>query len=669
MTLNDRTATLGLPRNGRCRVVVSAVQPSVDNGRYSVKRVLGETVVISCDLVSDGHDALAAVACLQGPGAEDRAERRLLPKGNDRWEAQVTLDLLGRWAFAVVAWVDDFATWRYGLERKFDAGQEVRVELLAGAKLVRAASTRATGSTQEHLNSIASQLESGAVAERVSLARSDELSQLMADHPDRTFSTQSPTFTITSEAEIAQFSAWYELFPRSFGAQGKHGTFADVQRLLPYVASMGFDVLYLPPIHPIGRTFRKGPNNSLGAADTDPGSPWAIGAKEGGHKDVHPELGTVADFERLVLAARESGLEIALDIAFQASPDHPYVRDHPEWFQHRADGTIQYAENPPKKYQDVYPFDLAGPAWEPLWEELLSVFQVWIERGVRIFRVDNPHTKPLAFWEYCIGRIKQDHPNVIFLAEAFTRPKVMLALAKAGFSQSYTYFTWRTTSHELKGYLDELNRPPVSEVFRPNLWPNTPDILPEHLQYGGRPTYVARMVLAGTLSASWGIYGPSFELMESVARPGSEEYIDNEKFQLRSWDLERPDSLRHIIARFNAIRRTNPALRTNRNLCFHSSDNDNILAYSKADESTRNVIVVVVNLDPHHRHTAWLRLDLARLLIEGDETFQAHDLLSDARYLWSGERVFVDLDPSAMPAHILKIRTKVRSERSFEYFL
>lgn len=660
--------------SGQKRVLICDVQPSVDDGRHPVKRVLNDVLTVTCDLVSDGHEKADGVLRYRLETEQEWREEPLEVLGNDRYGARCALSQLGQWEYCIHGWIDEYGSWLHAVQRKHAAGQDVSVELLGGHALLEGALTRA-GTTPDAGASGAKLLEllslfSGGAPERCVAAAGDaDIIAFMRRHADRRFSTESSVYRVSVEPVLARFSAWYELFPRSFGEDGRHGTFADVERLIPYVASMGFDVLYFPPIHPIGRTFRKGPNNTLEAGPDDPGSTWAIGSEAGGHKAIHPELGTVDDFCRLVNNARDAGLEIALDIAFQASPDHPYVKEHPEWFVHRADGSIQYAENPPKKYQDVYPFDLAGPAWRSLWEELRSVFEVWIERGVRIFRVDNPHTKPIPFWEYCINDIKRSHPDVIFLSEAFTRPKLMYALAKVGFSQSYTYFTWRTTSHDLQTYLTELTSTPVREFFRPNFWPNTPDILPEHLQFGGRPMYLTRLVLAGTLSSNFGIYGPAFELMEHVARPGAEEYIDNEKFQLRRWDLNRPDSLRPVIARLNKIRRENPALHSNDTLVFHGSDNDRVLAYSKVDRATGNVILVVVNVEPQHRHSAWLELDLAALLIEPGETFQVHDLISEARFLWSGSRAYVELAPDGMPAHVFKLRRRLRTEQSFEYFM
>ncbi len=669
-----QSSTVEPTSHGRRRVLILDVRPQVDGGRYAVSRIIGEDIQVSCDIVSDGHDLVAGALQYSSPSDSGTSgtswtELALTPVGNDRWQASFSVSQLGRARFRIHAWVDEFATWRHGLERKHAAGQDITLELAAGVELIDNAVERASGADAEQLARLKDHLSAGDLDERVRAALSDVLAELMSAHPNREHATQGQQFEVRIEPELARFSSWYELFPRSFGGGGQHGTFADVtQKLLPYVASLGFDVLYLPPIHPIGKAFRKGPNNTLTTTEGDPGSPWAIGSEHGGHKEIHPQLGTVEDFEHLVVEARKLGIEVALDIAFQASPDHPYVKAHPEWFVHRADGSIQYAENPPKKYEDVYPFDLAGPAWQSLWPELVSVFEVWIERGVRVFRVDNPHTKPIPFWEYCIMTLKERHPDVIFLAEAFTRPKLMYALAKVGFSQSYTYFTWRTTARELRRYMEELTTTEAREFFRPNFWPNTPDILPEHLQYGGRPMFISRLLLAGTLCSNWGIYGPAFELMEHEPRPGAEEYIDNEKYQLRDWQLDAPHSLAPMVARLNRIRQQNRAFQTNDTLRFHDCDNDNILAYSKSDEATGNVVLTVVSLEPNHRHSGWLTLDLSALMVDTQEVFQVHDQVSDARYHWQGKRVYVELDPE-MPGHVFVVKRRVRSEHNFEYFL
>ncbi|HSL34351.1 MAG TPA: alpha-1,4-glucan--maltose-1-phosphate maltosyltransferase, partial [Candidatus Limnocylindrales bacterium] len=547
-------------------MVVEGVKPEIDCGRFPIKRTVGETVVVEADVFTDGHDALAAVVRHRPEGEEAWAETPMAPLGNDRWRGAFAVEHLGRYDYAVAAWVDRWATWRRDLRARVDAGQDVAVDLLIGADLVDAAAVRAHEPDSALLAGWATELRGdGSTAARSALALDDELDALMGRHPDRGSATTSEPFGVIVDPVLARFSAWYELFPRSWSATpGRHGTFRDVIQRLSYVGELGFDVLYLPPIHPIGRTFRKGPNNLTVAGPDDPGVPWAIGSAEGGHTSVHPELGTLDDFRALVRAAEQRGIAVALDIAYQASPDHPAVREHPAWFRQRPDGTVQYAENPPKKYQDIYPFDFESDDWRGLWEHLAGIVRFWIDQGVRVFRVDNPHTKAFPFWEWLIPDVKRDHPDVLFLAEAFTRPKVMYRLAKLGFSQSYTYFTWRTTKWELQSYFEEITRPPVADFFRPSVWPNTPDILHETLQHGGRPMFEARLVLAATLAATYGIYGPAFELLEHVPRePGSEEYLDSEKYQLRHWPFDPNAGIAPLIGRLNRIRREHPALQSN----------------------------------------------------------------------------------------------------------
>ncbi len=674
MAVSEGAATQAFPPglDGRRRVVVSDVRPSVDGGRYPAKRVAGERVTVEADLLVDGHDKLAGALLVRRRGETAWREVPLEPLENDRWRATFVPDAPGAWEFTVSGWVDSYATWAHGLRRKLEANQDVELDLEAGAALFAAAAGRAgRRAAADRLTAVAGSLRAaGDQRARAGSALSAEAAEAMRAHPDRSAATTvEPPLPLTVDPPLAVFSAWYEMFPRSCGPEGKHGTLRDAEARLDYVAELGFDVVYLPPIHPIGRTHRKGRDNSLEAQAGDPGSPWAIGGPEGGHKDVHPQLGTTEDLRRFVAAARQRGLEVALDIAFQTSPDHPYVKEHPEWFLHRADGSVQFAENPPKKYEDIYPFDFAGPAWRALWQELRSVFLHWIDQGVRVFRVDNPHTKPIPFWRWCIESVKAEHPDVIFLAEAFTRPKLMYVLAKAGFSQSYTYFTWRTSKSELAEYVRALADSDVREFFRPNFWPNTPDILPEHLQVGGRGMFVARAVLAATLSPSWGIYGPPFELMEHVPRPGAEEYAQNEKYQLRSWNLDDPRSLRPLIKRLNHIRRDNPALHRLTGTVFHPTDNDALICYSRRSDDSQNLLLIAVNLDPHHPQSGWVDLDLDALGIPADAAFQAHDLIGDGRYLWRGARNFISLDPGAMPAQIFRLRHHLRTERNFEYYL
>lgn len=607
--IQAKTGTTSVPTHllspsSPSRVVIDRIDPMIDGGRFPAMRHIDERVEIRAVLLTDGHERLKGRLLWRHEEETEWFSVPLVARENDEWIGTFQPTRLGRHLVTVEASMDR-----------------------TGARFVR-------------------------------------------------YGCEVP---IQIEPALARFSSWYEFFPRSTSAEpGRHGTFRDAEKFLEHAREMGFDVVYLPPIHPIGRSFRKGKNNALAAAEEDVGSPWAIGAAEGGHKDVHPHLGTMADFERFLARARSLGLEVAMDIAFQCAPDHPYVREHPEWFRKRPDGTIQCAENPPKKYQDIYPFDFECAEWRALWRELKSVVGFWVERGVRVFRVDNPHTKPFHFWEWLIREIRSARPDVIFLAEAFTRPHVMAYLAKAGFSQSYTYFAWRNTKWELTQYLTELTQPPLIDTFGANFWPNTPDILPEPLtgNVDLRAVFTQRLILAATLSSSYGIYGPVFELMEHQPREeGSEEYLDSEKYQLRHWDLERPTSLAPLIQRVNRIRRERRALQNNRTLRFHPVTNDQLIAYSKswtaptagaAVETER--ILVVVNLDPHHVHSGLVELPLFDWGIDPSETFQVHDLLTDARYFWTGWRNYVELNPHSLPAHVFVVRRRMRNAADFDYF-
>jgi len=509
------------------------------------------------------------------------------------------------------------------------------------------------------------------VAEAIQVSLSDELADLMRRHPDRQHTARyKETLQVIVDPKQAQFSAWYEVFPRSCSPHpGAHGSFNDLIARLPYIADMGFDVLYLPPIHPIGTTHRKGKNNNPVCEPGDVGSPWAIGAAEGGHTAIHPQLGTLADFRKLIAQARVFGISIALDLAFQCSPDHPYVKEHPEWFRMWPDNTIQYAENPPKKYQDIYPLEFQSQAWEALWEELRQVVIYWIDQGVRMFRVDNPHTKDFSFWEWLIETVKKEAPDTIFLAEAFTRPKLISQLAKLGFTQSYTYFAWRNSKWELEDYLTTLTTTDLKEYFRPNFWPNTPDILNDYLQIGGQPAFKARLVLAATLSSSYGIYGPAFELCESQpVEVGSEEYLNSEKYEIRHWHLDASHNLKHYIAQVNKIRRENVVLQSNDNLAFYQTDNENIICYGKHSNDFSEILVVVVNLDPNWVQSGWLELPIDTFDLPLERPFQVHDLFDDRRYLWTGSRNFVQLEPHTAPAHIFRLRRYQRSERDFDYY-
>jgi len=667
-------ATLGV-QEGRARAVIDAVLPAVDGGRFPVKRIAGEAIGIEAHCFTDGHDRLRVVLRWHADGASDEYEVDMQPQANDVWQAEFTPPRAGRYRYTVVAWVDHFESWRHELERRDDPG-DIRVALQVGSALIDEAAGRASGGDAAILIEWSAQLRAAAADAGVdggaqkAMALDAARASIVARHADRSLAATMAR-ELVADRKRAGFSSWYEMFPRSAGPEpGHHGTFRDVEARLPYLADMGFDVLYFPPIHPIGRINRKGTNNTLVARPEDVGSPWAIGAAEGGHKDILPQLGTPEDFRHLLTKARESGIEIALDIAFQCAPDHPYVKAHPQWFKHRPDGSVQYAENPPKKYQDIYPFDFETEDWRALWEELKSILDFWIAQGVKIFRVDNPHTKAFGFWEWVIGAIKRDQPDVIFLAEAFTRPKLMHRLAKLGFTQSYTYFTWRNTKQELTDYFTDLALGPGRQYYRPNVWPNTPDILHETLQSGLRPVFTARLVLAATLAASYGIYGPTYELLESAPRePGSEEYRDSEKYQLRHWAIDRPDSLWSLIARMNRIRRENAALQSDGGLHFCRVDNDQLIAYLKIDARSGNVILTVVNLDPHQPQSGWVDLDIDALKLDAEQPYQVHDLLSEQRYIWRGRHNYVMLDPQRTPAHVFRLRRRVRREQDFDYYL
>ena len=613
---------------GKTRVVIENMGPQIDGGTLPVRRVSGETVVIEARIFTDGHDEIAAALLYREQSASEWHTRPLVALGNDLWRGEFTVQQIGRYEYTVAAWVDHASSWQRDFKKRHAANQESEPDYLVGAEHAQAIATRASATDARRLAEWAQAIcdTTRSREERVVLAESEGLRKLAHRYPDpMQVARAAPALIVEVERERARFSTWYELFPRSTAKKpGEHGTFKDCEARLADIAAMNFDVVYLPPIHPIGATERKGPNNQPRAGAHDVGSPWAIGSQAGGHKAVHPDLGTLNDFRRLVARAEELGLELALDIAFQCSPDHPYVGEHPEWFLRRPDGSIQYAENPPKKYQDIYPFNFETEAWRELWAELKSVVEFWIAQGVRIFRVDNPHTKPFEFWAWLIAEVRRARPDVIFLAEAFTRPAPMYRLAKVGFSQSYTY---------------------------------------------GRAAFMARLVLAATLGASYGIYGPAFELMEHTARdPGSEEYLDSEKYQLRHWDLERADSLRELITLVNRIRRDYPPLQSDRRLRFHPVDTEALIAYSKASEDHNEAVLIVVNLDPHHAQSGFVDLDLSAIGLADGQTFQAHDLLSGARYLWKGPRNYVALDPRHAAAHIFRIRHHVRSERDFDYF-
>ena len=655
--------------DGRNRVVIETVTPQIDGGAFAIKRVVGEQVVVEADAFADGHDVIAVSVCYREADEDTWNEVPMEPLVNDRWRGTFTVSQVGQASYTVIGWVDHFKSWMRDMAKRIEAANATSVDVEIGALMIDAAQDRADGLDAARLGEYARSLRAGLIA----LSQDAELAELMNRYAERQYVTRYHELPITVDPELATFGSWYELFPRSTSpVPGRHGTFKDVEARLPYVAELGFDVLYLTPIHPIGRTFRKGKDNSPTAQPGEPGSPYAIGSEEGGHKSIHPQLGTLEDFRSLVRAARELGIEIALDNAFQCAPEHPYVKEHPEWFRTRPDGTIQYAENPPKKYQDIYPINFESEDWQNLWQELKSFFDFWIEQGVRIYRVDNPHTKAFPFWEWCIAEVKREHPDVIFLSEAFTRPKVMYRLAKLGFTQSYTYFTWRTTKWELSQYMTELTQTEVREFFRPSFWPNTHDILTPQFYPGHRSTFIARLVLAATMSSTYGIYGPAYELMLHTPATPREEYSDNEKYELRHWNLDDPRSLRPLIARLNHVRRQNRALHRNESIRFHRveqnyAESDQLIAYTKQSPDGKNIILTIVNLDPVNTQAGWLQLPLADFGIAATDSFVVHDLLNETRYTWAGEWHFIELDPAQVPAHVFRIE-RMRTEQNFDYY-
>lgn len=648
---------------GHRRVSIDNVKPVIDCGKYPIKRTVNEHIEIIADIFTDGHDKVDAVVLyrekVKGKIREKKwNEKRLEFLINDRWRGSFELPQTGFYEYTIEAWVDHFATWQYGLKKKYDARQPIKTELLIGAQMMEEAIARATAPQKKKLQTWIEELrrdENDKVS--VELAVSDEVTELMYQNRDRTKAHRyDKILTVLVERERALFSSWYEFFPRSTSPEeGTHGNFATSEKILPEIARMGFDVIYLPPIHPIGRSHRKGINNATEAQPEDPGSPWAIGAKEGGHKAIHPELGTMDDFTNFVSKANELGMEIALDFAIQCSPDHPYVKDHPQWFKWRPDGTVQYAENPPKKYQDVLPVNFETADWENLWQELKSIVEFWIDKGVKIFRVDNPHTKSFIFWEWLIREINLKYDGILFLAEAFTRPRIMEKLGKIGFTQSYTYFTWRNTKEEFVEYLNELTRTEMRDYFRPNFWPNTPDILPISLENKGEPSFLIRLLLAGTLSSNYGMYGPLFEFGLNEAYPGKEEYTRSEKYEVKHWDWNRQTKIKEVITKLNKVRKENKALQSTWNVEFCATDNDQLLCYSKISQDKENKLLVVVSFDPQYSQSGWVQVPLEKFGLKENEPYSVTDLLAGTKYFWENEWNYVALHPQAIPAHIFKI--------------
>lgn len=638
------------PARGTSRVIIENVRPQVDGGTYVVKRTIGEGVEVRADIFGDGHDHIRARIMYKGPGDANWHYIEMTHTGNDEWNAFFQTPETGIYTFSVMAWVDHFDTWYDGFKKKVAANVQVELELQEGIQYLERLGEKSP-ELREEIKYLSDEYNNA-----IEYVLSQQFASIVHAHPLIEFpSYYGADIQVSVEFAKARFSTWYELFPRSASLEHRHGTFQDVIHLLPRIAQMGFDVLYLPPIHPIGKMNRKGKNNSVTALEGEPGSPWAIGNDEGGHKSIHPQLGTLEDFKQLMQEAGKLDIDIAMDIAFQCAPDHPYVESNPEWFRIRPDGSIQYAENPPKKYQDIYPFNFESNKWEQLWEELKSVFFYWIEQGVHIFRVDNPHTKPIAFWQWVIEEINKKHRDVIFLSEAFTKPKVMASLAKVGFTQSYTYFTWRNSKQELTEYMTELMNEPSRNFFRPNFWPNTPDILPYHLQYQGENIFIIRFALAATLSSNYGMYGPVYEFYDNVPVEGKEEYYNSEKYEVKHHDWKRTTRMTDIIAIVNRARKENLALQFTFNLTFCPVDNPNLLAYFKVDPTGNSMIMVIVNLDAHQTQQGYVRLPLEKMSFPHGVRVYAHDLMTDEHYTWTHEWNFVELNPYKMPFHLLKL--------------
>jgi len=654
-------------------VVIEHVQPEIDGAYFPIKRIIGEKVKVTADVFADGHDQIRATLLFRKLGKEKWQFSPMNFVGNDRWSGEFTVEEIGIYEYTIEGWVNHLITWLKDIQKRFQAQEKIKIDILSGIPLLERLTQQITSKEGKYIRQLITGLKEEEHPEKLMVILQDKLlAVIIEENPLKNHKTRYPMeLKVIVDRKKALFSAWYELFPRSCSPEiNQHGTFLDCENILPDIANLGFDILYFPPIHPIGKTHRKGKNNAITTQKGDPGSPWAIGDETGGHMAIHPQLGSLNDLHRLIKKAKEYGIEIALDLAFQCSRDHPYIKTHPEWFRWRSDGTIQYAENPPKKYEDIVPFDFETDHWQELWQELKKITLYWIEQGIKIFRVDNPHTKPFLFWEWLIGQVKEKYPEVIFLSESFTRPKVMYHLAKIGFTQSYTYYTWRNTKYELTEYLNELTNAPIKEYFRPNFWPNTPDILSEYLQLGDRPAFFIRFILAATLSSNYGIYGPPYERFTNQAVSGKEEYLNSEKYEIKQWKNEDiKESTRDFISRINQIRRENPALQMTNNLKFYHVDNDNLLYFGKVSEDLSDIILIIVNLDPHYTQSGWVQVPLSAMGIEPDQPFLAQDLLGDGQYIWQGEYNYVELNPNILPAHILKIKKKLKKETDFDYFI
>jgi len=655
--LTYNSLKLQLKMQNQTRIVIENVNPQLDSGAFFIKRIIGQKVIVTANVFSDGHDVIASSVKYKHEKEKKWQEIRMQETGNDEWIAQFKVEKQGFYTYFVEGWVDYALNWQHGTERKINDNQHVKSELLEGAEYCQAILKEVSKDEKAFLNNaIKAFQDEKKYNEAIAIALSKELHDIFYNHPTRTLANSSIELKVYVDRKKALFSTWYEFFPRSSSeVKGKHGTFKDCEKLLPRVASMGFDTLYFPPIHPIGEVNRKGKNNATNAQPGDVGSPWGIGSKHGGHKSTHPELGTLEDFKSLVKKAKELGIEVAMDYALQAAPDHPYVKDFPQWFKWRPDGTVQYAENPPKKYQDIQPIYFESGDWKNLWKELLDVALFWVEEcDIKVFRVDNPHTKPFYFWGWLIAEVKKKHPDVLFLAEAFTRPKIMNELAKQGFTQSYTYYTWRNSKAELIEYLEELTKSEQKEYFRPNFWPNTPDILPYALQSGMESVYLHKYFLAATLSSSVGLYGPVYEYMISDAMPGKEEYLNSEKYEVYHWDWTIQNKLVTVISRLNRIRHEQPSLQQTNNIEFCATDNDQVIAYYKYDDDKLDETLMICNIDPYYPKQAWVQLPLKSLKVQAGQPIKVVDLVTGNSYIWDKEWNFVELHPS-LPFHLFKI--------------
>lgn len=642
------------------RVVIENVSPVIDGGIYAIKRVPGEKITVEADIFGDGHDHVKALLLYKTGKDKKWKEAPMMHVVNDIWTGEFYVGELGYHDYAITAWIDHAETWQAGFVKKANAGEKMELELRIGAVFLKQMAKKAKDEDAQTIKDLAAQFDKPSDYQgAVELAKSHKLEKLIADYPLRENASQSATYKAFVERNKTLFSTWYEFFPRSASPDPtRTGTFKDCERIIPRLANMGYDTLYFPPIHPVGESFRKGKNNSTTSQPGEPGSPWAIGSKLGGHKAINPELGTLEDFKNLVKIAEEHNIEIALDIAYQCSPDHPYVTEHPQWFKWRPDGTVQYAENPPKKYQDVLPINFENDDWENLWKELKSVIEYWIGHGIKIFRVDNPHTKPFVFWEWLMADMRTNHPEVIFLSEAFTRPKIMAKLAKVGFQQSYSYFSWRQTKAELTEYLTELTKTELREYFRANFWPNTPDILPFYLQKTGYNHSAARFVLAATLSSNYGMYGPVYELFENEPMPGKEEYFNSEKYEARIWDWETVTPFHELIAKINHIRIENEAFHSTYNIEFCETDNVNLIAFFKQTYNGSNRVLTIINLDPNHKQSGWVKMPLNLLEVQEGHTLKMNDLMDGTIYNWNRQWNYIELDPRFLAAHIFKITLK-----------